>query len=270
MLDILREQSVQRPWATYFLRDYPLNPGNLGSVCRIGFVPFERCIQDRYFYIDYSRTPEILAAGGITTQIHWDFNPSSLPDGWQGTVKQSYADAQSKKKIPNTKVALLAFTIPRFRNMGMSGNVLTKMCHSAQQHGYPYLLVPALPPTQFQKAHVQTPIEEISKLRREDGKYQDYWIRLHHEKGATVIGHCAHSHRFILTLEDFYRYVSSDPVTTTGEHIVRLDKDHMLGPNSKNMWQLVYVDIERSFVTFNWGCVWVQYDLKTLNFSSSN
>ncbi len=266
ILQLLQEQLEHRPWAAYFLQDHPLSPANLNSVCRLGFVPYNRCIQDWYFYTDRSRNPEILAGGGITTQICWDVNPENLPAGWQGAVKQSYLDLKAKNRKPNTQVALLAFTTQRFRGKGLSGQVLSKMCITAQNRGYRYLIVPALPPAQFQKEYVRTPIEEISNLKRDDGQYYDYWIRLHTAKGAKVIGHCEQSHRFVFSIDDFSRHVSSDPLETSGEHIVRLDKDHLLGPNNKNMWQLVYADVERSFVLFNWGCVWVQYDLQALQF----
>lgn len=269
IVEILKNEIPNRPWATYFVRDYPLNPGNLGSVCRIGYVPFNKCIQDRYFYIDQSRNPEVLAAGGISTQIYWDYKPESLPAGWQGTVQRSYQDSTSGK-APNTMVALLAFTLPRFREKGFSGKVLTKMCLTGQQRGYRYCLVPALPPAQFQKQNVNLTMKEIAELRREDGEYYDYWIRLHTRKGAEIIGFCEQSHRFILSLEDFQNYISSDLIQTSGEHIVRMDKDQILGPNSKNMWQKVYADVERSFVTFDWGCVWAKYDLKKLEFESSD
>lgn len=268
ILQVLREHVPERPWAAFFLNDHPLNPGNLNSVCRIGFVPFAQCIQDRFFYVDKARHPEILAAGGITSQFCWDSKPEHLPAGWQGVVRQSYVDARSGGRIPNAMVGLLAFTVPRFRERGMSGKVLTKMCTLAHQRGYRYLLVPALPPAQFEKEHVRTPMEAISQLKREDGEYYDYWIRLHTRKGATIIGTCAQSHRFVFSLEDFSEQVSSDPITTTGEHVVRLDKDQVLGPNRKNMWQVVYADVERSLVTFNWGCVWVQYDLQALRLDS--
>jgi hypothetical protein len=267
ILEILRNQSTDRPWASYFLRDHPLNPGDLNSVCRIGFVPYDRCVQDRYFYIDQSKNPEILAAGGITTQIYWDSDPKSLPAGWQGAVRQSYLDSHTKGQKPNTQVALLAFTLPRFRKRGFSGKVVSKMCITAQNRGYHYLLLPTLPPTQFQKEHVQVSMEEIANLKRTDGDYQDYWLRLHTNRGASVVGNCEQSHRFVFSLNDFSRYVSSDRIEKSGEHIVRLDKDQLLGPNRNNMWQLVYADVERSFVVFNWGCIWVQYDLQTLDFA---
>lgn len=262
ILEILREQSRARPWVNYFLRENPISPGNLNSNCRLGFVPFDRCIQDRYYCVDRSRDPEILAAGGITTQICWDSDPDTLPSGWQGAVRQAFLDTGSKNRTPNTLVALLAFTTQRFRGKGVSGEVLSMMCHTGKKRGYRYLIVPALPPTQFRKEHVRTPIEELSTLKMEDGQPLDYWIRLHERKGAKIIGHCSKSHRFAVSLEDFSENVSSDRIESTGEHMVRLDKDSALGPDNKDMWQVVYADVERSFVVFDWRCVWMQYDLQ--------
>lgn len=265
ILQLLRAETKERPWAAFFLSDHPLNPANLNSTCRIGFVPFAQCVQDRFFCVDRSRSPEILAAGGITSQFWWDFDPQNLPAGWQGAVRQSYVDGQRSDRGPNTMVALLAFTVPRFRSQGMSGKVLTKMCRTAQERGFRHLLVPALPPAQFEKQHVRTSMEVIAQLKREDGEHYDYWLRLHVKKGATIIGTCAKSHRFVLSLEDFAEHVSSHSITTTGEHVVRMDKDHVLGPNRGDMWQVVYADVERQFVTFDWGCVWAQYDLQSLS-----
>lgn len=259
--EILREQSGKRPWAKYFLRDNPLSPGNLNSTCRIEFVPYERCIQDRFFLVDRSREPEILAGGGITTQIRWDSDPDTLPRGWQGAVRQSFLDRQAACRTPNTLVGLLAFTTRRFRGRGLAAEVLSKMCGIAQSRGYRHLIVPALPPTQFRKEYVRASVEEIAGLRRDDGESLDYWIRLHEKLGAKIIGHCSRSHRFAFTLDDFAENVSSDPIGFSGEHLVRLDRDETLGPDRKDMWQPVYADIERSIVLFDWKCVWVRYDL---------
>ena len=264
ILAVLREESAARPWAGYFLHDQPLSPGNLNSVCRVGFVPFRVCPQDRYFLVDRSRTPEILAAGGITTEIFWDGDPRRLPAGWQGAVRQAYGDARGEGPKPNTLVALLAFTVPRFRERGMSGRVLSRMCQMARDRGYRYLIVPALPPTQFEGRHVRTPIEQIAVLRRDDGEYYDYWIRLHTRKGAEVIGTYSRSHRFVFSIDDFAANVSSDPIERSGAHVVRMDRDAMLGPGRADMWQEVHADLDRALVTFDWGCVWARYDVDAL------
>lgn len=259
-LQILKKKSEVKPWCGYFLGDPPLNPGNLNSRCRIGYVPFEDCVQDRYYYVDKSRDPEILASGGISTQISWDGDPVHLPEGWQGAVRRSYEDSKSGAK-PNTMVALLAFTPQRFRGRGFSSVMLSKMKSEAKRQGFRALIVPALPPAQFEQDKVRLTMAELADLKRDDGSIYDYWIRVHSQLEATVIGHCDTSHRFILTLKDFHTFVSSTPIPSTGEHVVTLDKDHVLGPNAKNMWQLVYADLERDFVTFDWGCVWVRYDI---------
>jgi hypothetical protein len=261
MLEVLRDKSKEKPWASYFLHENPFSPGNLNAACRIGFVPYDRCIQDRYFLVDRSRNPEILAAGGITTQIRWDGDPGNIPCGWQGAVRQSYTDSHTKNLAPNTLVALLAFTTRRFRGQGLAGDVLSKMCETGRKRGFRHLIVPALPPTQFLKENVRASIEEISALRLEDGQSRDYWIRVHEREGAKIIGHCATSHRFAYGLDDFSEHVSSDPIETGGEHMVRLDKDATLGPERESMWQMVYTDVVRSLVLFDWKCVWMRYDL---------
>lgn len=266
ILDLMQDQVENRPWVAYFLHDRPLSLGNLSSNCRMGHVPFDQCVQDCYFHVDRSKNIEMLAAGGITTQINWDFDPNNLPDGWQGAVRQSYLDSNRKHSKPNTQVALLAFTTQRYRGQGQAGMVLKKMCHMAQYRGYRYCIVPALLPTQFEREYVQMPMKDISHLQREDGQFYDYWLRLHTRMGATVIGFCEHSHRFVFSLDDFSSFVSSGPIDASGDHVVRLDRDRGLGANHKNMWQLVHVNLDQDFVVFNWGCVWVQYDLRELQF----
>jgi len=264
ILEKFRSECERRPWCQYFLDDHPLYPGNLNSKCRIGYVPFNNCLQDRFYYIDKSRSPEMIAAGGFVTQIFWDYDLHNLPDGWQGVVRQSFNDTMAGK-TPNTLVALLVFTPNRYRGKGLARLVLTKMCTHAKSKGYRYLLVPALPPSQFERDKVELSMEEISKIKRSDGSYYDFWLRLHSQKGAEIIGFCETSHRFVLNLKDYNQYVSSTRIESTGDHIVNFDNDKMLGINSRNMWEKIYADIKRDFVTFNWGCVWMRYAIDELD-----
>ena len=266
ILDILNSNKESKPWVNYFTNETPLSPGSLNSVCRIGYVPFSNCNQYRFYYLDQSREIETIAAGGICTEIYWNSDPKLLPEGWQGSVRRAYLESKESDKNPNTLVALLAFTLSRYRKRGFSGEVINKMCNYGKENGYDYCIIPTLPPTQFQKPFVHASVNEIATMKREDGNYYDYWLRLHTQKGAQIIGTHEQSHRFILSTKDFSKYVSSYPINSSGEHVVVLDKDLSLGKNGKNMWQAVYADIERDFVQFNWGCIWVQYDLKKLNF----
>lgn len=259
--DIFRSESDKRPWCNYFLKDSPYYPGNLNSKCRIGFVPFDEILQDRFYIVDTSRTIEILAAGGITTQMFWDGSRENLPDGWQGAVRQSFLDYFEDNQKPNVLVAMLAFTTQRFRKQGLSGVMLSKMIESAKESGFDSLLVPALPPAQFEKDYVDCTMTELSEIKRDDGKYYDYWARLHTDKGAEIIGVSDSSHRFCYNLEDFSKYVSSTPITSTGDILAVLDKDEVLGPNRKNMYCKVHADIEKDIVFFNWGCIWMHYQI---------
>ncbi|BAX82618.1 hypothetical protein [Labilibaculum antarcticum] len=267
IIDILNAQKESRPWVNYFTSESLMSPGNLNSACRIGYVPFSNCKQNCFYYLDQSRYIETIAAGGICTEIYWDSTPENLPEGWQGSVRRAYLESKIDEKKPNTIVALLAFTLSRYRKKGFSGKVISKMCIYGKENGYDYCIIPTLPPTQFEKPFINMTVDEIAKLKRDDGHYYDYWLRLHTQKGAQIIGTDKKSHRFVFSIKDFSKHVSSCPVNTSGEHLVTLDKALSLGRNGKNMWQKVYVNIEQDIVQFDWGCIWVQYDLKKLNFN---
>lgn len=264
ILETFRTESEKRIWCKYFLNDNPFYPSNLNSKCRIGYVPFDNCIQNRFYYIDKSRDPEMVAAGGIVTQINWDYDINTLPQGWQGSVRTAYFDNLDRENEPNTLVALLAFTPNRYRGRGLSKIILSKMCSFAKEKGYCYFLVPALPPSQFELNYSKLSMKEISQLKRSDGSYYDFWLRLHAQKGAELIGYCETSHRFIYSINDFSKYVSSTPIEHTGEHLVQLDNDKNSGVNGNKMWETVFVDRERDFVTFNWGCIWMRYDINRI------
>ncbi len=261
ILSIFADKAGQHPWCRYFLKDPPLSPANLNSRCRIGYSPFDLCKQDRYYYTDTSYEFEKLAAGGITTQIEWDNSKKNLPQGWQDAVKKSYLDSLDRKKEPNTMVALLAFTTQKYRGKNLSELVITKMIEMARKRKYDYLIIPALPPSQFEKDKIELGMDELSDIKTKENKFHDYWVRLHLNKGGKIINFCNASHRFVFTCRDFFKHVSSMPVNNSGEHSVRLDKDIVLGSKGKDMWQKIYADIDRDFITFNWGCIWIKYDI---------
>ena len=253
-------ESESRPWCSVIAKDPPMMPGNLNSRCRLRFVPFDRCLQDRFYYIDGTGELEIVAAGGITTQFSWDGRDETIPGGWEESVQRAYLD-QIENSEANTLVALLAFTSPRFRGQGLAGLVIDKMVEIAKTRNFSSLVVPALPPSQFEKDKIDVPMKRLSTLRHEDGSAYDYWIRLHEKKGARVIGGSDSSHRFAMTISDFNDNVSSTQLTESGDFIVTMDKDLVLGANGKNMHQRVFVDSDRDLVSFDWGCVWMKYDV---------
>ncbi|WP_289054516.1 hypothetical protein [Carboxylicivirga marina] len=267
IIEVLNSHKDSRPWVNYFINESPMSPGNLNSVCRIGYVPFNHCPQNRFYYLDQSRFIETVAAGGICTVINWNATLDDLPEGWQESVQRAYSESINNKEKPNTVVALLAFTLSRYRKRGFSGKVISKMCLYGKEKGYDYCIIPTLPPAQFQKEYIDTPVSELAKIKREDGSYLDYWLRLHTQKGAEVLSTSERSHRFIYSVKDFSEHASSYTIKKSGEYIVALDKDKSLGQNGKNMWQKIYVNIEKDIVQFDWACIWVKYDLQKLEFS---
>jgi hypothetical protein len=107
---------------------------------------------------------------------------------------------------------------------------------------------------------------ELASLQRPDGQPLDHWVRVHVKKGAEIIGCCDHSHRFALSLKDFQAHISSAPLSRSGYHVIETDRDVVLRLSKEAAWQRVYADMERQIVSFDWGCVWVRYDLKRLSF----
>jgi hypothetical protein len=268
ILKILSEQIDEHPWAAYFCHQLPtvISPNSMNSRCRREAIPFDQCIIDRFFYLNRDAGQERLAGGGVTTRIHWDGEPQTLPAGWEGTIKCSYRDSMSADRRVNTLVGLLAFTTARFRRQNASGAVLNAMCKSGQEEGLRYTIIPALPPLQFTREYAGISMKELAALKREDGQPLDHWVRVHVKKGADVIGYCDQSHSFALSLSDFRKHISSAPITTSGYHVVETDRDVVLRLSRERGWQRVYADLERETVSFDWGCVWVRYDLDKLNF----
>lgn len=257
---ILNQESDRRPWCQVIVNDPPMMPGNLNSRCRIRYVPFDRCLQDRIYYLDRSRQLETVVAGGIMTQIQWDGQTDTVPGGWEEAVQRAYTD-QIEERDSNTLVALLAFTSPRFRGRGMAGTVIDKMIEIARARNFKSFILPLLPPSQFESDKIDVPMKELQTITRDDGLPYDYWIRLHKKKGATILNSSDYSHRFVMTLSDFHKNVSSAPIETSGDSVVMMDRDRVLGSNGKKMHQRIFADIERDIVSFNWGCVWMKYDL---------
>ena len=269
ILSILRDSRDEHPWAAYlFHQSSPtlISPNVPNSKCRLEPVPFDDCIIDRFFYVYRDSSQEHLAGGGITTRICWDGRPETLPPGWQGAVKSSFLDSRASDRPVNTLVPLLAFTASRFRRQNASSAVLNAMCRSGQEQGFRYAIIPALPPLQFTREYAGIAMEELAKLRRQDGQPLDHWIRVHLKKGAEIIGYCEHSHRFALSLNDFRANISSTPILQSGYHVVESDRDVVLRLSRETAWQRIYADLEREIVSFDWGCVWVRYDLEKLSF----
>jgi hypothetical protein len=272
LVDQFREEARDRPWLAYFCETEDaskIRVGSLNSPCRLEPVPFEDCPVDRFFFTTGDGASEELIGSGLTMSIFWNGLAEGLPPGgWQGVVRQCAKDAARGKRC-NTLVGMQLFTVSRYRKGGLSSRFLGEMLALAGRLQHRYLIIPALTPIQFAREYVERPYEELAGLKRDDGLPVDHWARLHVRKGAEILGHCSTSHRFALSVADFNRHLTTHKITSSGYHVVPLDKDISFGVDARNTWQRVHADLDRGVVTFNWGCVWVRYDLATLDVPSS-
>ena len=261
----IRTRLPKEPWLVLFCSENPLEPrcGSLNSAFRLEPIPFDDCYLDRFFFLDPASNGELVGSA-VTMRIRWNGTAADLPAGWEETVRRCFRDCRDAEgRGCNTLVGMQVFTLYHYRQGGLAGLFLDKMLALGRRNGYEHMLVPVLPPTQFQRENVEKPFEEIVSARRPDGLPNDHWVRLHVRKGARVLGASAKSHRFAASLRGFQEHITSDRVTRTGEHIVRLDRDLSFGRAAMDTWQRIYADVERDFVCFSWGCVWVDYDLKS-------
>jgi hypothetical protein len=263
-LPYLRGHLSEKPWLVLFCGESPseFRCGSLTSPFRLRPIPFDDCYVDRFFFIDTGNSRELLGSA-ITMRIKWDGSIDDLPGGWEDTVRRCYKDCGDPGgKGCNTIVGMLVFTLSHVRNKGLSTLFLDEMAGLGRGCGYDHMLVPALAPIQFERVFAGKPFAELASMRRDDGLPSDYWVRLHVRKGARILGYSAESHRFAMSTGDFHTYISSDPVDKSGSHVVRLNRDMSFGREATDIWQQVYADVEHDVVFFNWGCVWVQYDLQ--------
>jgi len=195
--------------------------------------------------------PSRLLAHGITTRIRWSGDPSTLPRGWTGAVRQSYEDAIVGEVRPDTLVGLFIFAENASREQGWAANVAREMKRIAVASGLRDLIIPLRLPTRYERANALAPYEEFALRRREDGQYSDHWLRMHARLGAEVIGVNAFSHQHALHPDDLLRQVRCEPLGRSGSYIVRWNDEY----------HVAIVDIENGYAVINQGCVWVRHAL---------
>src|SRR5579872_4893222 len=196
-----------------------------------------------------------LIAHGITTRMHWDGNPETLPRGWTGTVRASYEQAMIGAQHPNTLVGLFIFAENAFREHGWAAEVAEQMKRLAGEAKLQSLVIPLRLPTRYEWQNTRLPYEEFAFLKREDGQYNDHWLRLHVRLGAEVIGVSSVSHQHALHPDDLRKQFQCSDINSSGDHVIKLNEEYYNA----------FVDLERGFAVINEGCVWVRYVIDPVN-----
>jgi hypothetical protein len=192
-----------------------------------------------------------LVAHGVTTRFSWNGNPSTLPRGWMGVVRQSYEDSIIGTTRSNTIVGLFINAEKRFQKSGFAAHVTRAMKRIAKDAGLEHLIIPLRLPTRYEPQNAKLPYEEFALRKREDGHYQDHWLRMHTRLGAEVIGMSSVSHQHALHPADLDQQLHCGLKDKTGDYLVKWNDEYYN----------VFVDVEREYAIMNQGCVWVRHPL---------
>lgn len=222
------------------MRDFRLGPHMIDNIPLDWIIMFTKENKDTH-----------LAGHGMMTRIHWDQDPKHIPDGWQGSVRQSYKNSINKDAKLNTLVGLFIYVENAQRKKGWSGRILNEMLYHGKRLKLSSLIIPLRLPQRYEKEYAEMPFEEFAFLKRADGQYKDHWLRVHTRLGAEILGICNTSHRHAIPLRDFYHIFKVKQFTKNGYQLFSMS----------DLWYNIYVDTEREYVLIDQACVWVKHRL---------
>jgi hypothetical protein len=192
-----------------------------------------------------------LIAHGVATRISWSGDPADLPRGWTGAVRASYEEAILRGVPPTTLVGLFISAEKGFQKHGWAAQVVQQMKRIARESGLRDIIIPLRLPTRYEPQNAKMPYEEFAFIKRDDGQYQDHWLRMHVRLGAEVIGVSAVSHQHAMHPDDMDQQFHCGRIERTGDYLVKWNDEYFS----------VFVDIEHGFAIMNQGCVWVRHTL---------
>lgn len=192
-----------------------------------------------------------LIGHGVTARIAWNGTAETLPEGWQGAVRQCYQDAVASPRCSNTLVGLFIYVEPDHRHHQWAARIADFMKHLARRRGLEHFVIPLRPPLRYTHDYAEMPFEEFAALKRPDGLPLDHWVRLHVKMGASVIRIANRSHRHAMSLADYLEQFGGPPVETSGERLVERNEE----------WFTAYLDRDHDIAIIDQGCVWVRHDL---------
>lgn len=123
-------------------------------------------------------------AVGFTVPVFWNQKAEGLPKSIESVIQQGLI-LKSQKQLANTLIPVGALVDSKVQGSGLSSVVLKEMKKLAKCLGLTSLVVPVRP---TQKSHY--PLQSINSYanwRREDGYFNDPWLRVHERLGAKII-----------------------------------------------------------------------------------
>ena len=126
-----------------------------------------------------------VVAGGWGVPLHWDADPGTLPDGYDGALVSSVS-AHENGTAPDTLSVMAAAVKTGLQGGGLAGRVLTALRERALAAGLQRVIAPVRPT--LKTRYPLTPMADFAGWTRDDGLHLDPWVRTHQRLGASILG----------------------------------------------------------------------------------
>jgi hypothetical protein len=114
----------------------------------------------------------------------WNGDPDTLPDGGWTDVVLRARDGFDEQ--PTYACAVGASILPAFQASGLSRQLLAALRETVFSAGYQGLIAPVRPVARWRMP--QLDIGEYVRVRLDDGRHFDPWVRTHESLGGVIIG----------------------------------------------------------------------------------
>lgn len=190
---------------------------------KLGFLnfsdPFVHYLPLMERYPDYQvaivdRSRDYVVATGTLFPLYHD-DPSNLPDGgWDWAVQRA---AETVDRKPNMVVGLSVSVPDAYRNRGLARLTLGAMRNLVESKGLGLPFLPVRPT--MREHHLDMPITDYVRWRRDDGKLCDPWLRSHEGVGGRMVGIC-HRSMIVEKPVGFWEAWSGQVYETSGDYTI--------------------------------------------------
>ena len=195
-----------------------------------------------YQFVLYDEEADLLVAEGHTAPMRWDGVNATLPEGFDATIVQAFAQLRAREPL-DTLCALAAESPRQARRRGLAVQLLKGMREIATRHGLRRFVAPVRP--SWKERYPLAPIERYVTWRRDDGELLDPWMRVHERLGARVATPLPRSLHITGSVADWESWTemafpeSGDYVFPEGLALLHVDRDANLGDYwEPNVWMV--------------------------------
>ncbi len=168
-----------------------------------------------------------LVAAGNTIPIYWDKTKNNLPSSWSRALEMGLEPNNNA----NTLFTLVGVVSEKYRNVGLSYEIIKCMQNIAKTFNYERVLIPVRPALKSKFPLLD--LKNYYKKLNDKGDIFDPWFRVHKKMGGEVVRFCENSQYIKATVEDWEKWTgetfsSSDIYIIKGGHTplkINIDKN---------------------------------------------